>query len=155
MGHWVREDGAALRLSSDGRYTLADVQGRYELNGSDLRLTSADGRVLQFRIRIKGDRLELGSPALSSVLTFVRFRPERALTGLWVAHLPNGTLMLKLGGDGRFALGAHTGAWSIDGEQITLTKSKTEVVTYTWQFSAGELTLNGGDLDRPLRFKRR
>ncbi|MEM7675501.1 MAG: hypothetical protein AAF449_05805 [Myxococcota bacterium] len=155
VGRWVRQDGAALTLYADGRYTLADVEGRYEQVGARLRLTRIDGGILEFRVRVRGDRLELGSSALASVLIFERFRPEQALTGLWVAHLTNGTMMLKLGSDGRFALGAHTGTWSIDGPRLTLIKSKTEIVTYSWEFSAGELTLNGGDLDRPLKFKRR
>ena len=155
VGHWVRNDGASLIFDADGTYTLADVTAPYAFKEGRLHLTDAEGYVQRFEILQEGDRLELRATALSAALVFQRFRPRVALAGVWVARLSKGNLLLKLGSDGRFALGAHQGKWSVRNTRLILEKSKTEVIAYTWTLSGRILILTGGDLDTPLRLAKR
>ena len=154
-GQWVRPDGATLALEPGGRYVLADVSGGYRWQNGQLILTRADGSLQSFTVELRGDRLILSTPSLAQPLVLTRFRPKVALTGLWVAALPQGTLVLRLGRDGRFALGAHSGHWRVETDRLVLSKSKTEVITYRWHLADDVLTLNGGDLDAPLELRKR
>ena len=154
VGRWIRPDGAALVLASDGAYRLAEIEGRYELRGDRLHLSRPDGGTQVFRAQRTGDRLELSAPGLDVALVFRRFRPEVALSGRWTTKLPKGTLVLVLRRDFRFALGAHEGTWRTAGDRLILEKSKTERITYMWVLSDGVLTLSGSDLDTPLKLTR-
>ena len=155
VGRWVRADGPALVLFRDGRYRLADISGRYAWRAGRLLLTRTNGKPQAFHAELRADRLVLKADGLPAPLVFDRFRPERALAGVWVAVLPKGTLVLRLGPDGRFALGAHRGRWSVHGARLELRKSETEVLAYTWALADDGLILSGGDLDRPLKMARK
>lgn len=80
-----------------------------------------------------------------------------ALIGAWRYRASGGALVLRLYGDGRYAIeqpGAPetTGRWDADGERLTLTPTGGEPLTYTARRDDAALVIAGGDLPAAVRF---
>lgn len=80
-----------------------------------------------------------------------------ALIGAWRHRASGGALVLRLSGDGRYAIEqpegpATTGRWDADGERLTLTPAGGEPLTYTARRDGAALIVGGGDLPTAVRF---
>lgn len=157
VGRWRGEAGQRLELRADGRFSLADHEGSYSLEGDRLRLRLDGGEPRIFRIeRPSSKRLRL---QLEGEGTRVEYRREEAqpprLVGRWIATQgPKPRLVLLLKASGRFRFAAASGRWSAERGALSLSAGPTEAMRYRYRFVGAQLELSGGDLDDPLRLAR-
>ncbi len=76
------------------------------------------------------------------------------LIGSWKSTLGKASLNLEFEEDGAYRIGGTAGGFAVSEAQLVLTVGEAEPVVYGVDYSAGVLTLSGGDLQQPLKFTR-
>ncbi len=160
VGRWKSDSGLILKLDADGDYQLADVRGTYRVDGSTLVLSRPGGGRQSFAFEHDEDRgrLVLSSPQLPQPMVYRLIEDKRVgrrqLFGKWRAVDVEPVFELSLSSNGRFVLGPYSGQWAVKDGALRLAKSDTEFITYKFRFEGKRLVLSGGDLDKPVAFKR-
>ena len=164
VGAWIADSGLVLDLRAGGRFSLADVSGRYELNADTLTLLIPNRAAQKFRYQVDLVRgtLVLSAPGLAEPIRYRRKAAggsgspkvsagAAALLGRWKA----GGVQLSLLRDRTFKMGSNfSGRWKAQGGRLELIRSASERLTYKYKLSGKRLTLSGADLDQPLVFTR-
>ena len=154
-----------LDLRADGTAVFGGARYRWRRSGPLLRLVASDG---DLTLEVDGQCLEgppFGRVCLSPAPplpetpppTPVPPRPE-AWRGAWAHTASGGTLVIELGGDGRYVMrqpGLVTrGGWRGDDGGFTLVPDGGEPLTYAARRQGADLLVGGGDLPTEVRFRR-
>jgi hypothetical protein len=165
-GRWVNEDGLLMVLGGDGSFALAEATGRYEVKDNTLTMIIPGQGRESFTFVFDGlvGSLTLSSPNLGAPMVYRRAGPgasknsessqDGSLSGKWITPTPNGPLILDLRSDRSFSMGASSGQWTSASNRLTLIKSGSESVAYTFKRDGDRLVLSGGDLDVEVVFTR-
>ncbi len=172
VGKWRDDDGGhALTLDEDGRFALGPLVGTWRADRSLLALRLPGGEE-RYRYELQDATMKLTSSNLDGVKTYVRQGPARfvekaapkkqtALTrqmliGSWrvVDAASTDPLTLKLAPSGSVAFGGLSGRWDFSTARLTITSTAGVTITYSASVTDGKLSLEGGDLDRPITLVR-
>jgi hypothetical protein len=165
-GRWVNDDGLLMVLGGDGSFALAEATGRYEVRDGVLTMIIPGQGRESFNFLFDGvaGTLTLSSENLGTPMVYRRAGPgsgkskksdeNTALTGRWITPTANGPLVLELRADKTFSMGSSSGQWSSASNRLTLIKSGSQSVTYTFTREGDRLALSGGDLEVEVVFSR-
>lgn len=162
-----------LALLEDGRAIYGGAAMRWRAEGDAVVLKAPGGRETRLTLRHDDDGafLEGGPfgpvrliplPTIEPVYDPAPVRPL-AWVGAWRHSAPGGTLVLRLRGDGRYALAQPTaegeppipeatGSWQATGQQLLLTPDGGAPLSYRARRDGDALVLGGGDLPVDVRF---
>ncbi len=158
-----------LTLAEDGRAVFGAAAMRWRVDGDGLVLSAPGGRSLRLTVRHEGGVAVLeGAPfgplrlrPLPSIAPAEPPTPVRPLdwVGGWRHAASGGVLILRLRGDGRYAMlrseadpTPGTGDWSAPDGALVLTPDGGPPLTYRARRDGPDLIIAGGDLPIEVRF---
>jgi hypothetical protein len=172
IGKWNDVDGGhALVLDDDGRFSLGPLVGSWRADKALIVLKLPQGEE-RYRYVVDGKKLQLTSPNLEAPKTYARQGNQQyvdapapkkataltreALVGKWrvVDQESTDTLTLHLAPSGSVSFGGLAGRWSYATGRLTIASTAGVTITYAASLTNEKLSLEGGDLERPITLVR-
>lgn len=172
IGKWQDQDGGhALTLEDDGRFALGPLVGTWRADKAIITLRLPQGEE-RYRYAVDGGKLVLTSPNLDGAKTYARQGkqqfveappPKKAqalkredLVGKWrvVDQASTEPLVLHLAPSGSVAFGGLAGRWTFGVGRLTIMSTAGVTITYAASLTNEKLSLEGGDLERPITLVR-